>query len=472
MAEDTDNRGSAADAVGSTPKISLKSSAAARIKKPPFGQVAPTWPQTRTDTAEAEMVSDHADVAAIAQVPTFSWRDSHPFIVAGVAISAIWLLVFAGYITFTISWRELFMLLPDQFGGFIGMLTMPLAFLWLLIAYLDRGRQLAREGAALRLHLAQLTFPSDHAATRVAEITESLRAQAQLLTEASDNAARQILKLQSGFVRDTEKLATSTGILEAGVASAANAVAGQVDKLKTMIDTSSDVNLKIEDALRRQQEFVRTSSSKTLADVNAMGQSLLTHVNNLSASTERARGMSAAIAQQMMDQEKALAKAGETAKSYAEDMSKAVSANAERVEDAARKAATTVADISDSLVGKATSLETLFDKQRNELAAAGSRIEDQSTKVNTRLGQQTSALDQVMERVLSRVKIVEEALAIQSKELNAASDGAVNKLRVVESMLKKQTDGVSEAASRVENRLAASGDEFALRSKVVSLASR
>ena len=79
-----------------------------------------------------------------------------------------------------------------------------------------------------------------------------------------------------------------------GAASAAAAVTEQVTKLQTVIDSAADVNLKIEDGLRRQHEFIRTASQKTLAEVHSMGQTLAGQVNSLSTATERARGMSAA----------------------------------------------------------------------------------------------------------------------------------------------------------------------------------
>ena len=55
---------------------------------------------------------------------------------------------------------KLFTLLPDQFGSFMATLILPLAFLWLIIAYLDRGRELRREAAHMRAFLAQLTYPA------------------------------------------------------------------------------------------------------------------------------------------------------------------------------------------------------------------------------------------------------------------------------------------------------------------------
>ena len=295
------------DALNEAPKITLKSGArgAARIKKPPFGGAARSLIQTSPDgTPQFEVPNAGAMLDADETRFERWWRESGAVMAGGLILSAVWTLGFTIYITAAIGWGQLYALLPDQFGSFMATFMLPLAFLWLAIAYIDRGRELRRESAALRHHLALLTYPASHAEGQIATISESLKAQTRMLVEASDAAVKNMQKLQTGFLRDTEKLASVTGQLEAGAASAAGAVTDQVAKLQSVIDSAADVNLKIEDALRRQHEFVRTASQKTLSEVTNMGQSLAGHVNTLSSATERARGMSAAIAQQRGEQEK------------------------------------------------------------------------------------------------------------------------------------------------------------------------
>ena len=181
--------------------------AAARIRKPPFGArpqfyPAPTSPyDPGYDPATAPDPVPASPSPSLA-LPTIVWPESGRTIAVAATISAVWSLAFVVYITATIGWRELFTLLPDQFGSFMAMFLMPLAFLWLVVAYLDRGRQLRREGEALRAHLAQLTYPSDHAVARVNTITDSLKLQAQSLAEATEYAAKQpniqLLEFASG----------------------------------------------------------------------------------------------------------------------------------------------------------------------------------------------------------------------------------------------------------------------------------
>ena len=257
------------------PKIPLKSRGAARIKKPPFGAASTIMRTTAAGTQEIVEAPPESGFAPW-------WRETGSIVAGGSGITGLWALAFSIYISASIGWGQLFKLLPDQFGSFMATFILPIAFIWVVIAFLDRGRELRRESAALRYHLEQLTYPAEFAEAQIASISDSLKVQARMLVDASDNAVKNMQKLQTGFLRDTEKLASVTGQLEAGAASAAGAVTEQVAKLQTVqvaklqtvIDSAVDVNLKIEDALRRQHEFIRTASQKTLSDVVAQGQLL------------------------------------------------------------------------------------------------------------------------------------------------------------------------------------------------------
>lgn len=201
------------------------------------------WPKAGTPfdpkpnvTAKPAAVQDSPVDAAVAPVSPMTWTNANKPISVGIGLSVFWLAIFSFYVTRTLGWSELFLLLPPEFGGLFAVGLMPIAFLWLLIAFIDRGRQLSQEGEALRLHLAQLTYPSADAAQQVEAVTASLKRQADALTEASKVVTERLQDLQSQFVRNTDKLSTVTGQLETGASTSAAAVTEQVDKLKAAID--------------------------------------------------------------------------------------------------------------------------------------------------------------------------------------------------------------------------------------------
>ena len=133
--------------------------------------------------------------------PPFYLRYRLP-IIGGVVLSAAWLAASITFIAQHIGWRDLLLLLPHEVGGMAaGMLT-PLALLWMVIAFFERGRRLRHDTEALGRNLHRLAYPSAGAQTRVNEITEALRRQARELTPASEEAAaRAGVAQREGFIR-------------------------------------------------------------------------------------------------------------------------------------------------------------------------------------------------------------------------------------------------------------------------------
>ena len=104
----------------------------AHIRKPPFGMRAPTFP-TPSPTA--------GEMAGPTELPSLNVQSSGRTVVVAAVLTGVWLVAFAIYITTTIGWNALFTLLPDQFGSFMATFILPIAFIWVVIAFLDRGRE-------------------------------------------------------------------------------------------------------------------------------------------------------------------------------------------------------------------------------------------------------------------------------------------------------------------------------------------
>ena len=67
----------------------------------------------------------------------------------GLFLSALWLGLCAWYVDRTIGFDQLLWLMPNELGQFLSGMFLPLAFLWVLLAYANlagRVRALEREG--------------------------------------------------------------------------------------------------------------------------------------------------------------------------------------------------------------------------------------------------------------------------------------------------------------------------------------
>jgi DNA anti-recombination protein RmuC len=129
-------------------------------------------------------------------------------LIAGAAVSAIWLALCGWYIHTNIGWQELLLLLPHELGAFIVGIFAPLAFVWVAFAYILRGRELHDTTEMLRAELQRLTYPAEDADERVHAVTESLRAQAEELGAVSDRAVNQAQMLRENLQAQSEHLET------------------------------------------------------------------------------------------------------------------------------------------------------------------------------------------------------------------------------------------------------------------------
>ena len=81
-------------------------------------------------------------------------------------ISAVWAVIVLFYITQFFGWSNLFLMMPDEFGGFLAGVTLPLAIIWIVVAYIDRGTSFKNEARFLRAYMNQLVYPEDGGAHR------------------------------------------------------------------------------------------------------------------------------------------------------------------------------------------------------------------------------------------------------------------------------------------------------------------
>jgi hypothetical protein len=108
----------------------------------------------------------------------------------GVVLSVAWIAASIAFVDRGLGWDNVNQLMPHEIGGLAAGTITPLALLWMVVAFFERGQQLRRETTMLRWHLRRLIYPSDHAQSRLNQITDSMRRQARDLTKASEDAAR------------------------------------------------------------------------------------------------------------------------------------------------------------------------------------------------------------------------------------------------------------------------------------------
>ena len=110
--------------------------------------------------------------------------------------SVAWFGIVLFYISQFFGWSNLFLMMPDEFGGFLAGVTLPLAILWVVVAYIDRGTSFKTEARLLRSYMNQLVYPEEGAAQTAKAMADGIRSQVVELQNATKLATEQSQKIK------------------------------------------------------------------------------------------------------------------------------------------------------------------------------------------------------------------------------------------------------------------------------------
>ena len=112
----------------------------------------------------------------------------HRFI---IVFSVMWFGIVAVYITKFLGWDTLFSLMPNEFSGFMAGITLPLAIVWVIMAYIDRGSSFKRETQMLRDSLNQVIFPDSNGSEATKMIADAIKSQVAELKDTTKDVCAQ-----------------------------------------------------------------------------------------------------------------------------------------------------------------------------------------------------------------------------------------------------------------------------------------
>jgi hypothetical protein len=132
------------------------------------------------------------------------WRKTTPRMKFGAIISAIW--IAAALICAVWDWHELLTLKPNELGDMFAGFAAPLAFLWLVLGYLQQGEELRLQRTELALQREQLGLQKEET-KRIADET----AKQATAIQANELHARRdtFMKVSELIVDDQRELASS-----------------------------------------------------------------------------------------------------------------------------------------------------------------------------------------------------------------------------------------------------------------------
>ena len=365
---------------------------------------------------------------------TESWfaNGLHRFI---IVFSVMWFGIVAIYITKFFGWDNLFSMLPNEFSGFMAGITLPLAIVWVIMAYIDRGSNFKNETRMLRDSLNQVIFPDSNGSEATKMIAEAIKSQVADLKDVT----RDVCAQSDVIKRDlTERVNELKQLAEALDKYSSQTMVELNNEIKKIVDNFLYVTEKTTSAtadFRVNTLHMKEDSEKIVAVLTPI-------VNQMVTAAERVK--------EVVDvNNENIAKAQEQLNNYSESsrlaIGKIIESWAERGEN-----------LEKTFLRTAENCEELFHRLDSGISHVENSIMEQKQVVET----QSSLIDK-------NSAYLDNKLGEYGKLISLEVEAMVERSSTLESNIQNQIKTMRDVSSQVSGAFAQLGNDISAKRKLL-----
>lgn len=327
-----------------------------------------------------------------------------------IGVSVVWFGIVLIYITQFFGWSNLFLMMPDEFGGFLAGVTLPLAIIWVVMAYIDRGSSFKQEAKFLRAYMNQLVYPEDGAPQTAKAMADAIRSQVVELQQVSKLAHEQTFQIKDAIkdnVDDFSKLVSKLDTYSS----------------KTIVELSDGVRFlmaNFENILNKAKE-----SSQNLAQIN---REFVEEENGIESSLN---GLFDKMLPRLQEMKETAAALKTVTTSTASEMLK----TNENLKGFVTKADDALSNMQTILSGHTTSLQQIAETAMTNCTLA-----------KTTVAKEIASMDDVLQNHIQKLNLVLEEAAKEAKDkADALSKSAVANIGLINTNFKSGINNVNDA---------------------------
>lgn len=367
----------------------------------------------------------------------------HRFI---IILSIIWFGIVAVYITKFFGWDNLFSMMPNEFSGFMAGIILPIAIVWVVMAYIDRGSSFKHETQMLRDSLNQVIFPDANGNAASKMIAEAIKSQVAELKDVTRDACAQADIIKRDL---TERVADLKELVSALDSYSSQSMQDLNTEVKKLVDSFSFV---ADRAATVSADF-RTDSIQMKDDSEKLVNIIKPMVNEMVTAAERVKevvDVSNANIEKAQSQlhnysetsQLAIGKIIESWAEKGENLEKTFLRTAENCEELFRRLDSGISHIENSVAEQ----KAVVDKQSDLL-------DKNTVYLDNKLGEYGKLISLEVEAMIQRSGTLEHNLQTQMKGIKESAEDVyslfdklgkevVNKRQVIENETVKIADNV------------------------------
>lgn len=335
-----------------------------------------------------------------------------------IVFSVMWFGIVAIYITKFFGWDNLFSMMPNEFSGFIAGISLPLAIVWVVMAYIDRGNSFRNETQMLRDSLNRVIFPDSNGNAATKMIADAIKAQVSELKETTRDVCAQA---------DVIKRDLSDRIAEM------KSLAGELDTYssQTMQELNSEINKLVENFT-----FVAEKAASTTADfrVNTM---------QIREDSEQLSNIMKPMVNEMV--------------TAAENIKEVVNVNNENIEKAqaqlnnySESSQLAIGRIIESWAEKGENLEKTFLRTAENCEELFHRLDSGISHIENSINEQKTVVEQQSAILDKNSGYLDKKLGEYGKLISLEVEAMIERSNTLEQNIQAQMKSIKEASQQTE----------------------
>ena len=371
--------------------------------------------------------TDKTENFALSEQPE-SWfaNGLHRFM---IVFSVMWFGIVAVYITEFFGWDNLFSMVPNEFSGLMAGMTLPLAIVWVVMAYIDRGSSFRNETQMLRDSLNRVIFPDSNGSDATKMIADAIKAQVSDLKETTRDVCAQA---------DVIKRDLSDRIAEM------KSLAGELDTYssQTMQELNSEIKKLVENFT-----FVAEKAASTTADfrVNTM---------QIREDSEQLSNIMKPMVNEMV--------------TAAENIKEVVNVNNENIEKAqaqlnnySESSQLAIGRIIESWAEKGENLEKTFLRTAENCEELFHRLDSGISHIETSINEQKNVVEQQSAILDKNSGYLDKKLGEYGKLISLEVEAMIERSNTLEQNIQTQMKNMREASTQTEEIFGRLGSDIA-----------
>ncbi len=334
----------------------------------------------------------------------------------GFALSAGWLGLSAFYIQSNMGFMELFSQQPHILGGFLAGILAPVALLWMILAYIQRGSDIQMYADALRSELQAMIFPSEERSEVIHKDIEALVSQAAELSASSKTVLNSIHRARVGLrneIRDFSGISKKTEF--------------HIDRLA---DSLAERSTKLLELTNEIEERTTSLDAKTLSGAKAWDEAA-TSILSRAADIETAMQKGAA---QIV-----------SAANEAEETTGSINTKLSDSFEVLKSSVDSVKAMTGSTVRAITEASKTIEDNRDSLGEGAKLLSEKASEITDTLNGSVSAIQNSVDEMVTKTDGLEDRLNNRVVSLNNVLSDMDGKINSIETTGVETANKLSEA---------------------------